>query len=98
MVDINGQSFSYYLLPEDTRRSLSKARVNNSNDKGDVGTSFGEFFATKTEELGRLGDGSDTRPRVSVAIHLLARCGCRKIKFSMRIFSGQTTKQLLLFC
>ena len=68
MVNVTGQchSFSYYVLPGDARRSLSVVGVNDPNDKGEVRISFGEFFAAKTEELGRLGDGDENRPRVSV--------------------------------
>ena len=66
MADADGQSFSYYVLPGETRRSLSVVGVNDPNDKGEVRISFGEFFAARTEELGTLGDGNENRPRVSV--------------------------------
>jgi hypothetical protein len=62
MVDMDGQSFSYYVLPGETRRSV--VGINDPNDKGEVRISFGEFFAGRTEELGRLGDGNENRPRV----------------------------------
>ena len=42
--------------------------INDPNNKGEVRISFGEFFAARTEELGRLGDGNENRPRVSVNI------------------------------
>ena len=73
MVNASGQghSFSYYVLPGETRRSLSVVGVNDPNDKGEVRISFGQFFAAKTEELGRLGDGDENRPRVSVTDALL---------------------------
>ncbi|XP_028392534.1 uncharacterized protein LOC114517088 [Dendronephthya gigantea] len=64
MIDVAGKSFSYYILPgESSHRSPSIIGVNDPNDKGEVRISFGEFFAAKTGELGRLSDVNEDRPR-----------------------------------
>lgn len=65
MVDVDGKSFSYYILPGESSHRPSVIGVNDPNDKGEIRISFGEFFAAKTGELGRLSDGNEDRPRVS---------------------------------
>lgn len=62
MADEATQSFSYYIMPDDNRHVV--VGVNDPDDKGELRVSFGEFFAARTGELGRLSDGDVNRPRV----------------------------------
>ncbi|XP_046843293.1 uncharacterized protein LOC124437361 [Xenia sp. Carnegie-2017] len=60
----DGISFTSYILPNDHgRRSLSVVGINDPDNKGEVRISFGDFFAAKTEELGRLGEDNGNKPR-----------------------------------
>ena len=61
--------FSDYVFPDGTRktrRSLPVIAISDPNDKGELRVSIGDFFAAKTEELGKLGDRDENRPRVRI--------------------------------
>lgn len=73
----DGISFTSYILPNDHgRRSLSVVGINDPDNKGEVRISFGDFFAAKTEELGRLGEDNGNKPRVILGYIFLSLRHC----------------------